>query len=79
MKFIQFSYLAVSPETAYQVLRSLGFEVSLAASAKANFESFVRKYFLFFEDTDLALKNWIADPQTDIMTFFQSDRPLNHQ
>lgn len=56
MKFNQFSYIPVSPETAYQELRSLGFEVSLDASAKANFESFVRKYFLFFEDTDLALK-----------------------
>lgn len=46
MKFNQFSYIPVSPETAYQELRSLGFEVSLDASAKANFESFVRKYFL---------------------------------
>ena len=34
------------------------------------------KYFLFFEDTDLALKNWIADPETDLLSFFQSDRPL---
>lgn len=76
MKFNQFSYIPVSPETAYQELRSLGFEVSLDASAKANFESFVRKYFLFFEDTDLALKNWIADPETDLLSFFQSDRPL---
>ena len=33
MKFNQFSYIPVSPETAYQELRSLGFEVSLDASA----------------------------------------------
>ena len=76
MKFNQFSYIPVSPEIACQELRSLGFEVSLDASAKANFESFVRKHFLFFEDTDLALKNWIADTETDLLTFFQSDRPL---
>ena len=76
MKFNQFSYIPVSPEMACQELRSLGFEVSLDASAKANFEAFVRKYFLFFEDTDLALKNWIADTETDLLTFFQSDRPL---
>ena len=61
MKFNQFSYIPVSPEIACQELRSLGFEVSLDASAKANFEAFVRKSFLFFDDTDLALKNWIAD------------------
>ena len=76
MKFNQFSYIPVSPEMSCQELRSLGFEVSLDASAKANFEAFVRKYFLFFEDTDLALKNWIADTETDLLTFFQSDRPL---
>ena len=52
----QFSYIPVSPEMACQELRSLGFEVSLNASAKDNFEAFVRKSFLFFEDTDLALK-----------------------
>lgn len=56
MKFNQFSYIPVNPEIACQELRSLGFEVSLNASAKANFEAFVRKHFLFFEDTDLALK-----------------------
>ena len=72
MKFNQFSYIPVSPEIACQELRSLGFEVSLDASAKANFESFVRKHFLFFEDTDLALKNWISDPETDLLAFFQS-------
>ena len=76
MKFNQFSYIPVNPEIACQELRSLGFEVSLNASAKANFEAFVRKHFLFFEDTDLALKNWIADSETDLLTFFQSDRPL---
>ncbi|CCB96039.1 Xaa-Pro dipeptidyl-peptidase (X-Pro dipeptidyl-peptidase) (X-prolyl-dipeptidyl aminopeptidase) (X-PDAP) [Streptococcus salivarius JIM8777] len=76
MKFNQFSYIPVNPEIACQELRSLGFEVSLNASAKANFEAFVRKHFLFFEDTDLALKNWIADTETDLLTFFQSDRPL---
>ena len=52
MKFNQFSYIPVNPEIACQELRSLGFEVSLNASAKANFEAFVRKHFLFFEDTD---------------------------
>ncbi|MDU5662054.1 MAG: Xaa-Pro dipeptidyl-peptidase, partial [Streptococcus sp.] len=76
MKFNQFSYIPVSPEMACQELRSLGFEVSLNASAKDNFEAFVRKSFLFFEDTDLALKNWIADGETDLLTFFQSDHPL---
>ena len=71
MKFNQFSYIPVNPEIACQELRSLGFEVSLNASAKANFEAFVRKHFLFFEDTDLALKNWIADTETDLLTFFK--------
>ena len=39
MKFNQFSYIPVSPEMACQELRSLGFEVSLNASAKDNFEA----------------------------------------
>ena len=59
MKFNQFSYIPVSPEMACQELRSLGFEVSLNASAKDNFEAFVRKSFLFFEDTDLTLTSLV--------------------
>ncbi len=47
MKFNQFSYIPVSPETAYQELRSLGFEVSLNASAKANLNPFVRQVLPF--------------------------------
>ena len=49
MKFNQFSYIPVSPEMACQELRSLGFEVSLDASAKANFE-------LLFASTSFSLK-----------------------
>ncbi len=41
---IQFSYIPVSPQNCLSELRSLGFEVSLNASAKSQFwETFVRK------------------------------------
>lgn len=54
MKFNQLSYVPVSPEMACQ--NPFSALKSLDASAKANFEAFVRKHFLFLEDTDLALK-----------------------
>lgn len=76
MKFNQFSYIPVSPEIAEKELQNLGFEVSLKQDSKSNFESFVRRYFHLQADTNWALQNWIADPETDLLSFFQSDRPL---
>lgn len=76
MRFNQFSYIPLSIQEAEKELRELGFSVSLEKSAKANLEDFLRKCFFQYEDRDIPLANWLADFDTDLLTFFQSDKAL---
>lgn len=74
MKYNQFSYFAVSEDMSEQELHSLGFKVSSSNTFKENFENFLRKIVsLSYQDTDYALSMWIADPETDLASFFKSD------
>lgn len=79
MRFNQFSYIPLSVQKAEAELQELGFSVSLKESAKANLESFLRRIFFHYGDTDIPLSNWIADPETDLLSFFQSDRHLTEE
>ncbi|MBY5034339.1 Xaa-Pro dipeptidyl-peptidase [Streptococcus gallolyticus] len=76
MRFNQFSYIQFTKERMLEELAKLGFNLAEARSDKENFEHFVRKTFFLTEDTDTALANLLADWETDLLTFFQSDRPL---
>ncbi len=62
-----------------QELGALGFQLIPNASSKTNLETFVRKCHFLTANTDFALSNMIADWDTDLLTFFQSDRELTDQ
>ena len=76
MKYNQYSYIPVSLEIAEQELQALGFNIKQNYSAKDNLEIFIRKVFFNYSDTDYPLSNLIADSQTDLLSFFQSNQPL---
>lgn len=76
MRFNQFSYIEKNQEVLLSELIALGFDVNLDSCYKDNLESFVRKTFFLAANTDLALSNLLADSETDLLTFFQSDREV---
>lgn len=76
MKYNQFSYIPRPADTCEQELQALGFELNKRQSDKETLEHFCRKIFFNYKDTDYPLHNLIADFETDLLTFFKSDRPL---
>lgn len=76
MRFNQFSYYSVTPQQALQELSELGFKLDLSASHKEQFESFVRTCFFNYKNTDYPLTTLAVDKETDLLTFFNSDREL---
>ena len=76
MRFNQFSYLPVSNSQVLQELAQLGFELALELSEKEQFEQFIRRSFFTYKDTDYPLSILAADKETDLLSFFQSDREL---
>ena len=76
MRFNQFSYYPVTNQQALQELSELGFKLDLSASHKEQFEAFVRTCFFNFKNTDYPLTTLAVDKETDLLTFFNSDREL---
>lgn len=76
MKYNQFSYIPRPAEVCKQEMQALGFDISKQASDKLLLEKFCRKIFFNYKDTDYPLGNLIADFETDLLTFLQSDCPL---
>ena len=76
MRFNQFSYYPVTHQQALQELSELGFKLDLSASHKEQFEAFVRTCFFNFKNTDYPLTTLAVDKETDLLTFFNSDREL---
>ena len=76
MRFNQFSYYPVSQRQALQELSSLGFKIDPALSTKEQFEVFVRTCFFNYKNTDYPLSTLAVDKETDLLTFFNSDREL---
>lgn len=76
MRFNQFSYYPVSQQQALQELSSLGFKIDPAISTKEQFEVFVRTCFFNYKNTDYPLSTLAVDKETDLLTFFKSDREL---
>lgn len=76
MKYNQFSYIPVSTTAAKKELESLGFDMS-NESFKVTLEQFVRRVLsLDYKETDQALAFLLADFETDLLAFFQSERPV---
>ena len=76
MRFNQFSYYPVSQQEALRELSSLGFKLDQSNSDKELFEAFVRTCFFNYKNTDYPLSTLAVDKETDLLTFFNSDREL---
>ena len=74
--FYQFSYYPVTNQQALQELSELGFKLDLSASHKEQFEAFVRTCFFNYKNTDYPLSALAVDKETDLLTFFNSEREL---
>ena len=76
MRFNQFSYYSVTNQQALKELSDLGFKLDLSASNKELFEVFVRTCFFNYKNTDYPLSALAVDKETDLLTFFNSEREL---
>ena len=76
MRFNQFSYLSVSHLQVLRELSQLGLKLVPEQSSKKQLEQFVRWSFFTYTNTDYALSTLAADRETDLLSFFQSDKEL---
>ena len=76
MRFNQFSCYPVNQQEALQELSNLGFKLDQSNSAKELFEAFVRTCFFNYKNTDYPLSTLAVDKETDLLTFFNSEREL---
>ena len=76
MRFNQFSYLPVSHSQVLRELSQLGLKLVPEQASKKQLEQFVRWSFFTYANTDYALSTLVADRETDLLTFFQSDKEL---
>ena len=76
MRFNQFSYLSVSHSQVLRELSQLGLKLVPEQSSKKQLEQFVRWSFFTYNNTDYALSTLAADRETDLLSFFQSDKEL---
>lgn len=76
MRFNQFSYLPTTNSQQLDELASLGLKLSPHMPLKKQFEDFIRWSFFTYSNTDYVLSTLAADNETDLLTFFQSERDL---
>lgn len=76
MRFNQFSYLPTPRSQLLDELASLGLKLSPHLPLKKQFEDFIRWSFFTYSNTDYVLSTLAADNETDLLTFFQSERNL---
>ena len=76
MRFNQFSYLPVSHSQVLRELSQLGLKLVPEQASKKQLEQFVRWSFFTYTNTDYALSTLAADKETDLLSFFQSDKEL---
>ena len=76
MRFNQFSYLPVSHSQVLRELSQLGLKLVPEQASKKQLEQFVRWSFFTYANTDYALSTLVAARETDLLTFFQSDKEL---
>ena len=76
MKYNRFSFIPRPIAIAEQELQALGFDITHQQADKKALENFCRKIFFNYKDTGYPLRQLIADFETDLLTFFNSERPL---
>ena len=76
MHFNQFSYLSVPRDTILTELKKYGFNLSLDITNKKMLLLFLDRFFFNYKDSTYPLSSLAADKETDLLTFFQSDKEL---
>lgn len=76
MRFNQFSYLALSRDTIIFELKKYGFDLPVNITNKQMLEAFLIRFFFNYKDSAYPLSSLAVDKETDLLTFFQSNKEL---
>ena len=76
MRFNQFSYLALPRDTIIFELKKYGFDLPVNITNKKMLEAFLIRFFFNFKNSFYPLSSLAVDKETDLLTFFQSDKEL---
>ena len=76
MRFNRFSYLALPRDTIIFELKKYGFDLPVNITNKKMLEAFLIRFFFNFKDSSYPLSSLAVDTETDLLTFFQSDKEL---
>lgn len=76
MRFNQFSYLALHRNTIIFELKKYGFDLAVNITNKKMLEAFLIRFFFNYKDSTYPLSSLAVDKETDLLTFFQSDKDL---
>ncbi|MCK1236069.1 hypothetical protein [Streptococcus uberis] len=70
MRYNQFSYIKTDGQVAKKELENLGFHFPISNKPKEIFRSFLNTYFFQSSDKDYQIASFIADFETDLLSFF---------
>ena len=76
MRFNQFSYLALPRDRIIFELKKYGFDLPVNITNKKMLEAFLIRFFFNFKNSSYPLSSLAVDTETDLLTFFQSDKEL---
>ena len=76
MHFNQFSYLALPRDTIIFELKKYGFDLPVNITNKKMLEAFLIRFFFNYKDSAYPLSSLAVDKETDLLTFFQSNKEL---
>lgn len=76
MRFNQFSYLSLPRDTIIFELKKYGFDLPVNITNKKMLEAFLIRFFFNFKNSSYPLSSLAVDQETDLLTFFQSDKEL---
>ncbi|MCZ8466530.1 Xaa-Pro dipeptidyl-peptidase [Streptococcus uberis] len=79
MRYNQFSYIKTDGQVAKKELENLGFHFPISNKPKEIFRSFLNTYFFQSSDKDYQIASFIADFETDLLSFFNADKPLTKE
>lgn len=76
MRFNQFSYLALPRDAIIFELKKYGFDLPVNITNKKMLEAFLIRFFFNYKDSAYPLSSLAVDKETDLLTFFQSNKEL---
>lgn len=76
MHYNQYSYIKTDGPVAKNELENLGFHFPITNNPKDIFRRFLDTYFFQTSDKDYQIASFIADFETDLLSFFNADQPL---